>query len=276
MTCEVVAVRISLGLMPFGVAGRVRARALLLIALFAAGSCSSAGVFRQYEYEEELRLYVDGSARMDVSSSIAALVALRGFDLDPNPDLEVDRDKVRSMFQGPGVDVTSVRVSRRDGRRFVHVRVDVSDIRQLSRVAPFSWSSYQFRRRGDVLEYQQVVGAAVGKAVGDVGWNGNELVAFRMHIPSMIAYHNAPSKQVRRGNILEWEQPLVERLQSVPVQVEVTLEPDSILYTTLWLFGSMVLLAAVAFGVVIWRVARHGREDVGPGPHTSIRPTSSP
>ena len=250
----------------------------LLVACSILGTaCGSGGgiLGKEYEYEEELRLYVDGSARMDVSSSIAALVALRGFDLDPNPDLDVDRDKVRSMFQGPGVDIRSVRVSRRDGRRFVHVRVDVSDIRQLSRVAPFSWSSYQFRRRGDVLEYQQVVGAAVGKAVGDVGWNGNELVAFRMHIPSVIAYHNAPSKLVRRGNILEWEQPLVERLKSVPVQVEVNMEPDSILYSTLWLFGAAFLLAAVAFGVVIWRVARHGREDVGPGPHTRTRPTSS-
>ena len=97
----------------------------VLLALLAACSilgsaCGRGGgiLGTEYEYEEELRLYVDGSARMDLSSSIAALVALRGFDLDPNPDLEVDREKVRSMFQGPGVDVRSVRVSRRDGRRF--------------------------------------------------------------------------------------------------------------------------------------------------------------
>jgi len=248
---------------------------LLAVCSILGAACGSGGgiLGKEYEYEEELRLYVDGSARMDLSSSIAALDALRGFDLDLNPDSDVDRDKVRTLFGGPGVDVRSVRVSRRDGRRFVHVRVDVSDIRQLSRVAPFSWSSYQFQRRGDVLEYQQVVGTAAAKAIGDVGWNGNELVAFRMHIPSVIAYHNAPSKKVQRGNILEWEQPLVERLKSVPVEVEVNMEPDSILYTTLLLFGSMILLAAVAFGVVIWRVARHGREDVGAGPHTSTRPT---
>ena len=248
---------------------------LLAVCAILGAACGSGGgiLGKEYEYEEELRLYVDGSARMDLSSSIAALDALRGFDLDLNPDADVDRDMVRTLFQGPGVDVRSVRVSRRDGRRFVHVRVDVSDIRQLSRLAPFSWSSYQFQRRGEVLEYQQVVGTAAAKAVGDVGWNGNELVAFRMHIPSVIAYHNAPSKKVLRGNILEWEQPLVERLKSVPFQVEVNMEPDSILYTTLLLFGSMILLAAVAFGVVIWRVARHGREDVGAGPHTSTRPT---
>jgi hypothetical protein len=210
---------------------------------------------------------------MNLSASIAALVALRGFDLDTDPAVEVDRDKVRALFRGSGAEVRSVRVSRRDGRRFAHVRIDVSDIRQLSRLAPFSWSSYQFQRRGDVLEYQQVVGAAASKTVGDVGWTGNEVVAFRMHIPSVIAYHNAPCRCVQRGNILEWEQPLVERLKSVPVQVEVNMEPDSILYTTLLLFGSTILLAAVAFGVVIWRVARHGREEVGAGPHASTRPT---
>jgi hypothetical protein len=248
---------------------------LVAVCSILGSACGGGGgiLGKEYEYEEELSLYVDGSARMDLSSSIAALVALRGFDLDINPDVEVDRDKVRTMFAGPGVDVRSVRVSRRDGRRFVHVRLDVGDIRQLSRVAPFSWSSYQFRRRGEVLEYQQVVGPSAGKTVGDVGWNGNELVAFRMHIPSVIAYHNAPSKKVERGNIVEWEQPLVERLKSVPVQVEVNMEPDSILYTTLLLFAATIVLAAVAFGVVIWRVARHGREEVAAGPQTSTRPT---
>jgi hypothetical protein len=244
-----------------------RNRAFLLLALcsFLVSACGGGGLLgKRYEYEEQLRLDVDGSARIDLSSSVAALVALRGFDLDPDPAVEVDRTTVRALFEGPGVEVRSVRVSRRDGRRFVHVRLDVDDIQQLSRLAPFSWSNYQFRRRGEVLEYKQTVGAAVAKAVGDVGWNGNEVVAFRMHIPSVIAFHNAPSKRVERGNILEWEQPLAERLKGVPLDVEVNMEPDSILYTTLLLFGSTIVLAAIVFGVVIWRVARHGREEIAP------------
>ena len=81
---------------------------------------------------------------------------------------------------------------------------------------------------------------------------------------------------MQRGNILEWEQPLVERLKGVPVEVEVNMEPDSILYTTLLLFGSTILLAAIVFGVVIWRVARHGREEVGAGPHTQDPPHVRP
>jgi hypothetical protein len=42
------------------------------------------------------------------------------------------------------------------------------------------------------------------------------------------------------------------------------MEPDSILYTTLLLFGSAIVLAAALFGVVIWRVARHGRDEIAP------------
>jgi len=244
---------------------RVLLGVLLAACSIVLSTCGGGGLLgKEYEYEEELRLYVDGSARMDLSSSVAALVALRGFELDPNPAVEIDRSQVRSLFQGPGADVRSVRVSRRDGRRFVHVRIDVADIRQLSRIAPFSWSSYQFRRRGDVLEFKQTVGPAAAKTVGDVGWNGTELIAFRIHIPSVIAFHNAPSKEVQRGNILEWEQSLVERMKGLPLEVEVDMEPDSILYTTLLLFASTIVLAAMAFGVVIWRVAKHGRDDVAP------------
>jgi hypothetical protein len=245
-------------------------RAFLLPLLAACSvllaACGGAGglLGKEYEYEEQLRLDVDGSARMDLSSSVAALVALRGLDLDPDPAVDVDRAKVQQLFAGPGVEVTSVRTSRRNGRRFVHVRLDVADIQQLSRVTPFSWSTYEFRRRGELLEYKQVVGAATAKPIGSVGWDGNEVVAFRMHIPSVIAFHNAPSREVRRGNILEWEQPLAERLKGVPVDVEVNMEPDSILYTTLLLFGVTIVLAAAAFGLVIWRVARHGRDEVAP------------
>jgi len=242
---------------------RVRLLFVLTTCSMLVAACGSGGLLgNKYEYEEELRLNVDGSARMDLSSSVAALVALRGFDL--NPATDVDRSKVRSMFEGPGVTVRSVRVSRRDGRQFVHVRLDVEDIRRLSRVAPFSWSKYQFDRHGETLEYKQQVGAAVAKTVGDVGWNGNELVAFRMHIPSVITFHNAPSKKVQRGNILEWEQPFVDRMKGLPVDVRVNMTPHSILYSTLLLFGSTIVLAAAVFGILIWRVARHGRDDIAP------------
>jgi hypothetical protein len=238
---------------------RFLALALLVAAL--ASACGGGGLLKkEYEYEEELYLSLDGTATVNVNASVAALVALRGFDLDPNPRARVDRAQVRTMFQGPGVQVSRVSLSRRDGRRFVHVGLDVADVRQLSRVAPFAWSRYRLDRVGDVVEYRQVVGASSGRPVGDVGWTGGELVTFRMHVPSVIPFHNSPSREVQRGNIVEWEQTLGERLAGKEIDIEVHMEPESILYSTLILFASTVVAALLAFTLVIWWVSRRGRD----------------
>ncbi len=214
----------------------------------------------QYEYEEELYLALDGSATLNVSASVPALVALRGVDLNASPRARFDRDRLRAFFQGPGAVVTAVSSSRRHGRRFVHVSIDIADVRTLQRLAPFAWSSYRFDRDGDVYEFRQAVGAPSGKPVGDVGWDGSELVAFRLHLPSKIPFHNAPSRKVERGNILEWEQRLTDRLLGTPVDIQVQMETQSILARTLLLFGSTIVAAFLTLAAVIWWVARRGRD----------------
>ena len=241
-----------------------RARAPLIAVLVVCAivvGCSGAGVFnREYEYEEELYLSLNGSATLNVNASVASLVALRGADLDPDPRARIDRNQVRALFEGEGAQA-SVSLWRRDGRRFVHVNVRVDDVRDLPRLAPFAWSAYRFERIGDMFEFRQVVGpSAEGKAPA-IQWTGQETVLFRMHLPSEILFHNAPSREVERGNILEWEQPLAERLAGQPVDIEVHLESESILYTTLLLFGSTVVAAGAAIALVIWWIARRGRED---------------
>ena len=233
---------------------------LPLVCAIAAGCGSGGRLFkREYEYEEELYLSLDGSATLNVNASVASLVALRGADLNPNPRARIDRERVRPLFEGPGGQA-AVSLARRDGRRFVHVTVTVDDVRGLSRLAPFAWSAYRFDRRGDTFEFRQTVGPSAGGKVNNVGWTSQEIVAFRMHLPSEILFHNAPSRGVERGNILEWEQPLQDRLAGMPIDIQVRLEPRSILYTTLILFGSTILAAAVAFGLVIWWIARRGRD----------------
>jgi hypothetical protein len=165
---------------------------------------------------------------------------------------------VRAIFEGPNVEVSTPTSSRRDGRRFVHVRVDAPRLADLENVAAFAWSSYGLSRRADVLEFRQEVGAAAGKPVGDVGWSGAEIVVFRMHVPSKIAFHNSKGG-VRRGNILEWEQPLAERLEGAPLDIQAHMETQSILSRTLLLFASTIVAAAAAFALVLWWVARKGR-----------------
>jgi hypothetical protein len=238
---------------------RDRVSLALIVLAVLVGGCG--GVLKtQYEYEEELYLSLDGSATLNVNASLAALVALRGADLNVDPRARLDRSRVRSLFEGPSVRIIRFSTSRRNTRRFVHVSLDVNDVRQLQRLAPFAWSSYRFDRLDDVYEFRQVVGEPTGVPPRDVGWTGRELVAFRMHLPSRISYHNAPARAVERGNILSWEQPLVERLSGTPLELQVQMETQSILYRTLLLFGSTIVAAAITFGLVVWWMARRGRD----------------
>ena len=124
---------------------------LLLVALVVSG-CGGGILKKQYEYEEELYLALDGTATLNVNASVPALVALRGAHLNVNARSRFDRDAVRAFFAGPGVTVTAISSSRRKGRRFAHVSLQVADVRALQRVSAFSWSAYRFDREGDVLD----------------------------------------------------------------------------------------------------------------------------
>ena len=231
-------------------------RAVLLVTLLsaalAAASCRSM-LAPKYEYDEDVQLALDGSAIVSVNASVAALVALRGASLDPNPRARLDTGAVRGFYQSPVADVTSITTSRRDNRRFVHVKLDVPDIRRLNEAPALSWSQYALTRNDKLTVFTQRVGAAVGKSV-DGGWTGRELVAFRLHLPSRVTYHNSPTREVERGNIIRWEQPLSDRLKGQPVAIEVQMESESILFQTLTLFGITVVLAVLTMLLGVWWV----------------------
>jgi hypothetical protein len=244
--------------MPLGTLRRF-VLALVIACAVAAAACGGGGILRQqYEYEEEIYLRLDGSATVFVNASVPSLVALRGAELNVDSRARMDRERIRAFFSAAGVRVSTPTFSRRDGRRFVHAKLEVDNVRQLQRVAPLSWSTYRFEREGDILAYRQVVGKAAAKPVHDVGWTGGERVRFKMHLPSEIPYNNSP-KPLQRGNILEWEQPLQDRLAGMPLEIEANLEPESILYTTLMLFAGTIVAAALTFAIVIWWVVRKGR-----------------
>lgn len=234
---------------------------IMVAAALVLSACGGRLVKKQYEYEEELYLGLDGSATLNVSASVPALVALRGVDLNASPRARFERERIRAFYEGPGVTITALNSSRRYGRRFVHMSMDIADVRSLQRMAPFAWSTYRFAREGDVFEFKQAVGAPAGRSVSDAGWDGSELVVFRMHLPSKIAYHNAPSHRTERGNILEWEQTLADRLRGTPIEIDVQMETQSILARTLLLFGATIVAAFATLAAIIWWVARRGRSE---------------
>jgi hypothetical protein len=232
---------------------------VLVLGLAAAGCGSGGSLFVQYEYEEEMYLSLDGSAVMYVNSSIPALNALRGTSFDPRPTARIDRDEARRYFTTPATRVTRVSTSRRSGRQFLHVRLDAPDVARLGDAMPFAWSVYRMKREGDLVVYEQTVGPPASPGGTWAGWGGDELIAFRIHIPSVVAYHNAGAPNLRRGNILVWEQSLAERLQGAPLELEAHMESQSILYWTLFLFAGMFGVVALMFSLIIWQVVRRGR-----------------
>ena len=210
----------------------------------------------KYEYDEDVQLAIDGSAVVYVNASVPALVALRGATLDADPLARLDRNDVRDFFQSAVADVTNISTSRRDGRRFVHVKLDVPDIRRLSEAPAFAWSQYSLTRNEQAAVFTQQIRAASGREVAAGTWTGSELVAFRLHLPSRVTFHNSPTREVERGNIIRWEQPLSERLKGAPIGVEVQMEPESLLFQTLTLFGITAVLAVATMLLAVWWVMR--------------------
>jgi nitrate reductase NapE component len=253
---------------------RSRLRAALLPVLLAAAAahgCSGRGGFLQpqYEYEEDLTLSLDGSATLVVNTSIPALVALRGFALDTSPHARLDRltARVREVYTSQYADVLRVTQWTRFGRRFVGVRLRIPDIHALPKAAPFSWARYDLHPENGQHVFKEEVGASAFKpgSSSTAGLNGDEIVAFRLHLPSHIRYHNARDidtgnpRTIQRGNILTWEQRLSDRLQGTPIQIEVRMDSESILYRTLSLFAVAFVAALGALGFLIWLTMRRGR-----------------
>ena len=238
-----------------------------LFAVIAIAVACRAPLGRQYEYEEQIYLRVDGSATVIVNASIAALVALRGADLDPSSSSRIDRADVRRVFEAAGCEVASVgQPWRRHGRRFVQVRMATGDVRKLAGCRMLAWSSYTLEPFDEEqLRYVQVVGKADGSDPGSVKWTGKEIVGFKLHVPSTIEWHNVrrledgTTGEVDRGNILTWEQYLSDRRAGTPLRMEVRMSSQSILYRTLLLFGGAMLAAFSVLALAVWLTIRRGR-----------------
>ena len=234
------------------------------LALLAIGCSTPFG--KKYEYEEQLYLRVNGSATVLIDASIAALVALRNLPLDPAAPAGVDRDRVRAAFATAGCN--NPRVGQpwvRSGRRFVQVQIEAPDLQALERCGPLSWSSYRFERHDPEISYEQVVGAPTAGKLGEVNWDGSELVAFKVHVPSRILHHNVKRLEdgangtAARGNILTWEQRLSDRRAGQELRMEVRMGSESILFRTLWLFGIAAVGAVAVLALLVTLTIRKAK-----------------
>jgi len=235
-----------------------------IIALTAVSCANPLG--RQYEYDEQTYLSTDGSATVVISASVGALVALRGLPLDPAPSARLESDDVRRAFEAAGCDVERTsRPWRRSGRRFVQARLHVADVRAAAACGVLAWSTYEFTVTPEQIHFVQTIGAPAGVQPAGINWDGRELVAFKLHLPSRVTYQNVrrlsdgEPGSVERGNILTWEQRLADRMQGVPIVVEGRTDAESILYRTVTLFAGAFGAAIIVLIGLIWYTVRRGR-----------------
>lgn len=262
---------------------RTRAALIAVIAIGMAAIASACGgrggpLGPAYEYEEDLKLSLDGSATLVVNASVPALVALRGLPLDTDLRTRADqlKEQLRALYSSDNTSVGRISNWTRGGRRFVGIHITVGDVRRLSAVAPFSWAAYELRQDGDQVTVRQRLSkpASTPGALAAVGLTGDELVAFRLHLPARIRFQNSrylekdESRPAARGNIVTWEQRLRERMLGKPIAyaqdrtpdvMEVRMDSESILYRTLWLFGIAFLAALLVIAGLIWLTMRRGR-----------------
>jgi hypothetical protein len=251
---------------------------LIALALAAAASAcggrAPGGLGTEYEYEEDLKLRLDGSATLVVNASVPALVGLRGLPLNTDPKARADdlKSQLRELYTSDTTRVGRISNWTRRGRRFVGIHVSVSDVRALSKVAPFAWATYDLREAGEQVLFRQTL-SKPATAGGTPGLTGDEIVAFRLHLPARIRFQNSrhlerdESRPAARGNIVTWEQRLRERLAGKPIAyaedrtpdvMEVRMDRQSILYRTLWLFGIAFAAALLVLAGLIWLTMRRG------------------
>jgi len=207
---------------------RAAAAALVVAAAVTACNGQRGPLGPEYEYEEDLTLSLDGSATLVVNASVPALVALRGLPL--NAELKTRGDQlakqIQDLYGSPYTRVGRISNWSRHGRRFVGIHLTVSDVRELPKIAPFSWAKYELREEGEQVVFRETLSkpAAAPDALARAKLTGDEIVAFRLHLPARIRFQNShyldrpESRPASRGNILTWEQRLGQRMDGKPMR----------------------------------------------------------
>jgi hypothetical protein len=90
------------------------------------------------------------------------------------------------------------------------------------------------------------------------------LLAVRFHLPSKVYTHANAFAGVERGNILSWRMGVAEALRGDRIEIGATLDPRSLLGSTLRLFATATVAALVILGGTLIVLVRNGRRAARP------------
>jgi hypothetical protein len=216
-----------------------------------------------YEYEHEFWLKVDGSGTVYVTGRPDLWAAFKGLGTAADAEGTATRDVVRAVFERSGLRVNRMRLTHRGGRPYVFVSADFDDVNRLAGSPAFPDLALRFVRQGDRLRLEggwRRPPASDPATTSDPAAADREgLMAVRFHLPSKIYEHSNASDGVERGNIVGWRQELGDAIAGRPLDFAVLMDERSILFSTVALFATSVLLALLILATAFALVARRGR-----------------
>lgn len=215
-----------------------------------------------YEYEHEFWLKVDGSGSVYVTGRPELWRAFKGLQVE-GQDPDQMRAAARTLFERSGLRVRRVTVTRRHGRSYLFVSADFDDVNALPGKPAFPDLAIGLRPLGERLRlegrWSRPSGLEHGPPVDSAG-----LMAVRFHLPSKVYGHDNADLGVERGNIVSWRQGVGQALGGQPVGFGATLDPRSILWSTVGLFAAAIALGLGILAVALLLVFRRGRKEVRP------------
>ena len=232
-----------------------RLAALLLLAAGLRGCVA-------YEYEHEFWLKVDGSGSVYVTGRPELWRAFKGLQVE-GLDADGMRTAARALFERSGLRVRRATVTRRHGRSYLFVSADFDDVNALPGKPAFPDLAIGLRPQGDRLRlegrWSRPTGLGQGPPVNTAG-----LMAVRFHLPSKVYGHDNADLGVERGNIVSWRQGVAPALGGQPVAFGATIDPRSILWSTVGLFAAAIALGLGILAVALLLVFRRGRKEMRP------------
>jgi hypothetical protein len=211
----------------------------VLFAVIAATGCTRY----HYEYEEEFHLNIDGSGQLRISGSQELLAAL--YEVSESSPPEVVVDDLRSLFDGPDLEVSSVSHASFGGRSFFHIRARFEDLKQLSRHSAFSGRRFWLGPEDEHMRFEADIPGRYGSSEKEPIHRDGVMV-FLVHLPSPVRSHNS-ELEVKRGNIIGWEHEVADFFEGRPLQLEVVFDRRTVLATTF----TILILAAGFVAVVV-------------------------
>jgi hypothetical protein len=229
----------------------------LAAVLFLAASLRGCLV---YEYEHEFWLRTDGSGSVYVTGRPALWVAFKGLGRADDPEGTATREAARQFFEDAGLRVNRVTVTSRGGQRYLFVSADFDDVNRLAASGAFPDLEIALRREGDLLRLLGAWRPPPAAAVPAAHREG--LLAVRFHLPSKVYEHKNAVDGVERGNILSWREEVKAAADGRPLDLGAVMDDRSVLFSTIVLFGSAVVLALLILAGAFYAVARKGRKQL--------------